>query len=48
MTKLTQPDSAMAPKMRGSLTDTTKSKARAAAKTKKKVVEDEKKMFSLQ
>ena len=38
----------MAPKMRGSLTDTTKSKARAAAEAKRKVVEDEKKMSSLQ
>ena len=37
----------MAPNMRGSLTDATKAKARAAAKAKNKVVVDENKMSSL-
>ena len=47
-TKSTQSDSTMALKMRGSINDTAKSKDRAAADHKKNVVEEEKKMSSLQ
>jgi len=38
----------MASKMRGSLNDVVKAKARAAVKAKKKAVEKEKKMYALQ
>ena len=38
----------MAPKMRGSLNDVAKAKACAVVEAKKKVVEEEKKMSSLQ
>ena len=48
MTKSTQSDSAMAPKMRGSINNAAKAKARAAAEAKNKADEEEKKMYSLQ
>lgn len=47
-TKFIQSDLAMAPKMRGSLTNITKAKAQEATKAKKKAAKDEKKMSSLQ
>lgn len=47
-TKFTQPDSAMAPKMRDSLPDATKAKDRAVVEARKKATKDEKKMSSLQ
>ena len=46
-TKSNQPDSVMAPKIRGSINDAAKAKVRATAKAKKKVVEEEKKMYAL-
>ena len=39
-TKFTQPDSAMAPNMRGSLPDAAKSKARVTVEARKKVAKD--------
>ena len=38
----------MAPKMRGSINDTTKAKAHGVAEAKRKVVEEEKKLSMLQ
>lgn len=46
-TKSTKLDSTVAPKMRGSLNDAVKAKARAVVEAKKKVAEDEKKVSSL-
>lgn len=47
-TNLSQPDSTMAPKMRGSVSNSAKAKAWAIIEARKKVIEDEKKMSSLQ
>ena len=47
-TKYNQLDSAMAPKMRGSINNATKAKVHATKEAKKKVVEEEKKMSALQ
>ena len=46
-TNLSQLDSTMAPKMRCSMSDAAKAKARAVAEARKKSIEDEKKMSSL-
>ena len=47
-TKSNQLNSAMAPKMRGSINEATKSKAQVVAEAKKKATEEEKKMYALQ
>ena len=48
VTKSDQLQSSMAPKMRGSINDTTKAKAHAVAEAKRKATEEEKKLSALQ